>query len=159
MNDQYAPPQSDVANVTSSNAAGITNTMIDAMRGTKPWVLLIGIVLFVSAAFMVLGTIGIFIASTVGMGTNGPEAGAILGMGVVYGVMSIIYILMGVYLVKYSSAIGRLLQSISVVDMEEALMSQRKFWKLAGVITAIMLVLMVLGFVAALAIPFLSMGT
>ena len=157
MNNQYAPPQSDVADMNRSNATGITNSMIDAMRGTKPWVLLIGIVLIISAIFMLLGTLGIFAAGALSQESMGAEAGVILGVGAMYALMSIIYILMGIYLFKYSSAIGRLLQSASVVDMEEALNSQRKFWKIAGVITAVMLVVMVIGIIAAMAIPFLTM--
>ncbi len=159
MSNQYAPPQSDVADVNRQNTSGLTSTMIDAMRGTKPWVLLIGIVLIISAVFMVLGTFGMFMAGTLGLGTQGPEAAAMLGVGGMYALMSLIYILMGVYLFKYSSAIGRLLQSSSVMDMEDALHSQRKFWKVAGVITAIMLVLMVLGIIAAIAIPILTMSS
>ena len=158
MNSQYDPPRSNVADVNRTNAAGITDTMIDAMRGTKPWVLLIGIVLIISAVFMILGTLGIIVASTIGMASLGAEAGAILGIGVVYALMSIIYIMMGIYLFKYSSAIGRLLQSANVIDMEEALDSQRKFWKIVGIITAVMLVLMVLGFIAAIAIPLLQLA-
>ncbi len=157
MNNQYDPPQSNVADVNRSNNSGVSNSMIDAMRGTKPWVLLIGIVLIISSIFMILGTIGMIVASAVGMASMGAEAGAILGIGIVYAVMSLIYIMMGIYLFKYSSAIGRLLQSASMIDMEDALDSQRKFWKIAGIITAVMLVLMVLGFIAAMIIPFLTM--
>ncbi len=153
MNNQYDPPRSNVEDVNRSNAAGITTTMIDAMRGTKPWVLLIGIVLIISSIFMILGTLGMIIAGAIGMGAEGPQAGAFLGIGVMYGVMSLIYVMMGVYLFKYSSAIGRLLQSASSVDMEEALNSQRKFWKIAGIITVVFLVLMVIGFIAAMMIP------
>ncbi len=159
MNNQYDPPQSNVADMNRSNATGITTTMIDAMRGTKPWVLLIGIVLIISAVFMIMGTFGIIIASSIGMASMGAEAGVFLGVAVMYGVISIIYVMMGVYLFKYSSAIGRLLQSASVINMEDALDSQRKFWKIAGIITAVMLVLMVLGFIGAMAIPLLSLGT
>lgn len=158
MDNQYAPPQSNVADGNRANAAGITTSMIDAMSGTKPWVLLIGIVLFISAAFMMLATLGMLGAGALGMAQMGVESGVMLGVGAMYGVMGIIYIMMGVYLIKYSSAIGRLLQSASVVDMEDALNAQRKFWKIAGIITALMLVLMVIGFIAAMAIPFLAMG-
>jgi hypothetical protein len=157
MNNQYAPPQSDVAGVNRAGASGITDAMLEAMRGTKPWVLLIGIVLIISAVFMLLATLGIIGASAIGAGAMGEQTGMMIGVGSMYAVMSIIYIMMGVYLFKYSSSIGRLLQSASVVDMEDALHSQRKFWKIAGVITAIMLVLMVLGIIAAIAIPILTM--
>ncbi len=159
MDNQYEPPHSDVENASVANAAGISNAMIEAMRGTKPWVLLIGIVLIISSVFMVIATVGMIIATTIGMGVNGPETAPFIGVAIMYGVFSIIYIMMGVYLFKYSSAIGRLLYSGSIANMEDALHSQRKFWKMAGIITAIMLILMVLGFVAAMAIPFLSMGS
>jgi len=158
MNSQYDPPQSNVADVNRSGSAGITMTMIDAMRGTKPWVLLIGIVLIISSIFMILGTIGMIAVSAIGMASMGPEAGAMIGIGVVYAVMSVVYIMMGIFLFKYSSAIGRLLQTNSVADMEDALDAQRKFWKIMGIITAVMLVLMVLGIIAAMIIPFLAMG-
>ena len=37
--------------------------------------------------------------------------------------------------------------------MEAALHQQRKFWRLAGVLALIMIVVMVLGIIAAIAIP------
>ena len=159
MSNQYAPPQSNVADMNRTNAGGITASMLEAMRGTKPWVLLIGIVLVISAVFMLLGTLGMIAASALGMAGMGPETGALLGVGAMYALMSLIYIMMGIYLFKYSSAIGRLLVSASAVDMEEALDSQRKFWKVAGIITAIMLVMMVIGIIAAIALPILTMSS
>ena len=39
--------------MTNAAAVGsITEAMMDALRGTKPWVLLIGILMFVGAAFL-----------------------------------------------------------------------------------------------------------
>ena len=52
MNDQYNPPKAEVGSVNRATGTGLTTEMIDAMRGTKPWVLLIGIVLMISAGFM-----------------------------------------------------------------------------------------------------------
>jgi len=132
--------------------------MIDALRGTKPWVLLIGNVLFISSAFMVLGAFGMMAAGTMGGTPNGPPRGVFTGMGVGYVIGGIIYIVMGVYLVKYSSAIGRLVQSGSAGDMEDALVSQRKFWKFAGILTLLMIVFAVIGMAAAMVIPFMAMG-
>ena len=79
MDNQYNPPQSNVDDVNLTNAQGISNSMIDSMRGTKPWVLLIGIVLIIGAVFMVLGTIGIFIAGAVGAGAAGPGLRTLAG--------------------------------------------------------------------------------
>ena len=158
MNNQYEPPQSHVVDVIHNSAEGITTLMIEALRGTKPWVLLIGIVLVITAVFMILGTFGIFAASTMKLGPEGPGAGAMLGIGGMYAIMSVIYLMLGIYLFKFSSAIGRLVESSSVENMEETLESQRKFWKFAGILTAIMLVLMIVGFIAAMAIPMLGMS-
>jgi len=158
MTNHYAPPQSEVADVSRSNGGGITTEMLDALRGTKPWVLLIGIVLFISSAFMVLGAFGMIAAGSMGGAPNGPPQGAMTAIGGGYVIAAIIYIVLGVYLVKYSSAIGRLSQSGDGIDMEEALVSQRKFWKLAGILTLLMIVVAVVGMVAAMVIPFLAMA-
>ena len=158
MNSQYDPPNSHVADVNPTSDEGITSAMVEAMRGTKPWVLLIGIVLLISAAFMILGTVGILVASTLSLGNEGPQPVPMLGIGVMYAIISAIYLMLGIYLFKYSSAIGRLVELSSAINMEEALNSQRKFWKLSGIITAVMLVVMLLGFVAAITIPMLSMN-
>jgi hypothetical protein len=153
MTNHYAAPQSDVTDVSKANAGGISQAMIDAMRGTKPWVLMIGIVLLIGAVFLIFGAIGVFVSATIGMMATGPQAGVLLGVGVGYALMSVIYITLAVYLMKYSTAIGRLLQHASVFDMEEALHSQRKFWKLAGILTALMIGLFVLGMLAAILVP------
>ena len=142
-----------------SGASAITGEMLSAMRGTKPWVLLIAIVLLLTSVFMVLGTFGILVAGMMGAGAVGDmQAGMFVGMGLMYGLMSVIYIMLAVYLIKYNSAIGRLLDSMANEDMEDALHAQRKFWKTAGFMTAAMLVIMVLGVIAAMVIPFIAMG-
>jgi Na+/melibiose symporter-like transporter len=152
MANPYAPPQSSVADVAPAGGA-ITEDILAAMRGTKPWVLLIGILLFLSAAFLVLGAFAMFAGSAVmGVGTGAPR-GVMFGMSAFYLVGTVIYILLGVYLVKYSSAIARLLAGGHTADLEDALDQQRKFWKLAGILAVIAIVLMVIGMVAAIAIP------
>lgn len=158
MNNQYDPPLSHVADVTPTDDEGVTSFMVEAMRKTKPWVLLIAIVLIISAAFMVIGTLGVFMASAMSLGAEGPGAAPMLGVGVMYAILSAAYLMLGVYLFKFSSAIGRLMNTASVVNMEQTLDSQRKFWKLAGLMTAVMLVLMVIGFVTAITIPILNMS-
>lgn len=158
MTNHYAPPQSAVNDVNRPGSGGITDAMLDAMRGTKPWVLLIGILLFISAAFIVLAAVGLMAAGTIGANkAGGPPAAAMLGMGAMYVVGAVIDVVMGIYLVKYNSAIGRLLESGSATDMEDALGSQRKFWKFAGVLALVMIVVSVIGMIAAIAVPILTM--
>ena len=154
MSNHYAPPRSEVADVGVAGGA-ITGEMIEAMRGTKPWVMLIGILMLVGAAFTVFaGLAMIFGGSMMSRGPAGaPPTVLLTGMGAAYLLLSLIYVFLGLYLVKYSSAIGRLLNSGQSAEMEGALEQQRKFWKLAGVLAVVGLVFVVLGIIAAIAIP------
>ncbi|MBI3898715.1 MAG: hypothetical protein HY308_10525 [Gammaproteobacteria bacterium] len=160
MSNQYEPPQAHLEDVTPAGSS-ITGPMIEALRGTKTWVSLIGILLLISAGFLVLGGIGMVLGSAV-IGASGgqgaPPAVVFVGIGSMYVVFAAFYIFLGMYLVKYSSAISRLVSSGQAGDMEDALNYQRKFWKLAGVSALVMLVVMVLGIIAAIAVPVLMMA-
>jgi len=153
MSSHYAPPRAAVADVELAGG-NITGEMIEAMRGTKSWVMLIGILMFIAAAFTVLVAIMMMFGSAamVGKGQSAPP-GVFLGIGIVYLVTAVIDLFLGLHLVKYASAIGRLLASGQSADMEDALNQQRKFWKLAGMLALIMIVVFVIGIVAAIAIP------
>ena len=160
MANHYAPPRANVDDVTPSGQ-NITGEMIEAIRGTKPWVLLVGILSLIGAGFMVLGGVGILFGSAF-MGAAGgegvPQPGMLIGMGVGYIIFAIIYIFPGLFLIRYSSAIGRLLSSGQAQDMEDALNQQRKFWRLIGILVVVMMVIMVLGVIAAIAVPLMMGG-
>jgi Family of unknown function (DUF5362) len=157
MTNPYAPPLANVAD-RAPGGGSITEEMISALRGTKGWVLLIGILMFIAAIFMGLGGVFMMFGSAM-MGAagmkDGAPAGMFIGIGAVYLLMTVIYVFMGIYLVKYSSAISRLIASGQSADMEAALEQQRKFWRLAGVLALIAIVFMVVGMLAAIAIPVL----
>lgn len=161
MANHYAPPQANVDDVTPAGQM-ITGEMIDALRGTKGWVLLFGILTLIGAGFMVLGGIGMVFGSAfmgaAGGARGGPPAAVFAGMGVVYLIMAVIYVFPGWFLIKYSSAIGRLVSSGQAHDMEDALHAQRKFWKLVGVLMIVMMVLGIVGVIAAIAIPAVMMA-
>lgn len=159
MENHYAPPRSDVDDVTP-RGQGVTHDMIAALRGTKGWVLLIGILTLIGAIFMVLAALsmllgGAFIGAA---GGNAPSSTMIAGMGLVYLVMAITYVFPAWYLLKYSSAIGRFVGSGTSGDLEDALQQQRKFWKFVGVLAIVMMVVFVLGMIAAIAIPIFMAG-
>ncbi len=157
MTNPYAPPLANVSDRTPG-AGVITEEMISALRGTKGWVLLIGLLFFIGAIFMGLGGTFMMFGSAV-MGAAGMKSGApagmFVGIGAVYLLMTVIYVFLGIYLVKYSSAISRLIASGQSADMEAALEQQRKFWRLAGVLALIVIVIVVVGMIAAIAIPVL----
>lgn len=154
MSEYYAPPGAAVRD-TAIGGEAITQEMIEALRGTKGWVMLIAILMFIGAAFLVLGGLGIAFGGWMTSRAQpvGVPAGLFLGMTVFYLIGALVYIFLGVYLVRYAGAIGRLVQSGAASEMETALEQQRKFWKLAGILALISIVLAVIGILAAIAIP------
>ncbi len=153
MQNEYAPPNANVADVNRATG-NISDAMIESLRGTKPWTTFMAIMLFIITAFTLLGTIGMIIgglAMTM-MGADKVSDGAssvFLVIGVVYLLLTVIYFLLGFYLIKFSTAIGRLLMSGQSAEMANALEQQRKFWKLTGIMTIVGIVLM-FGWIAAL---------
>lgn len=154
MNNVYTPPSANVDDVQSGGGA-ITPGMLDALRGTKGWVMLMGILLFLGAAFCVLGGLGMVFGMMGAMATqkNAAPFGMFVGIGVFYLVVAVIYVFLGLYLVQYSSSIGQLLRDGRTELMETALHHQRKFWKLTGILALASIVFMIVGVIAAIAIP------
>jgi hypothetical protein len=91
-------------------------------------------------------------------GAGAPPAGMMAGLGIVYLVLALLYIFPALYLLKYSSSIGRFVGSGRAGDLEDALQQQRKFWKFVGVLAIVMMVMFVLGMIAAIAIPVFMAG-
>lgn len=151
MDNSYAPPQAQVGDVAGSGGA-ITQNMIEALRGTKGWVLLMGILLFIGAGFMALTGAMMLIGGAATSEVPGGGA-AVAGMGVGYLLFALLYLFPGLYLVRYSSAIGRLLASGQGHDLERALDSQRRFWRFVGVLALVMMGVAVIGILAAIAFP------
>lgn len=161
MADDRVPPQGDVDDVAPSEQR-ITGEMIEALRGTKGWVLLFGVLSFIGAGFMVLGGVGMILGSAfmgaTGAPRGGPPPAAMATIGAVYLVLAAVYIFPGWLLIKYSSAIGRLVRSGQARDMEDALHQQRRFWRFLGVFMVVMVGLGIAGVIAAIAIPAFMMA-
>ena len=152
MTNQYAPPTSNL-DALPSEGGGITSAMLEALRKTKGWVLLVGVMLFLAAAFTVLMAVVMVFAGDMFGGAKGVPKGMGIGIGALYLVFAFVYGMLGLYLVKYSNAISRLIGDGSSESMEVALQSQQKFWRLAGFLMLLFLIFAMLGMVAAIAIP------
>ncbi len=144
--------------VASGMVSGPTK---EALRGTKGWVKLVGVLLFIGAGLTILGAVAMLAGAAMGgMGAmggskQGPAPFALMAvMCVFYLAFAAVYFFMGMYLFNYSNAIGRLLADDQVSTLETALQSQQKFWKLAGIIALVGVVLGIIGIIAAIAIPF-----
>jgi len=151
MNDQhYATPNADLKPQSTD-----LSELLTPLLSTKPWVRLCSIVGFVFGVLSILGGIGIMAAGS-GVGSIAP--GVPMGaLGAIYLIFGALYFVPSVYLFKYASAISLAESSNSMVDVAEALKYQKSFWKFAGIMVLIMIVLFVLGMGAAIIIPMMAM--
>lgn len=136
----------------SANPVTVTDTMLDALRRTKPWVTFLSILGFIFTGLLALLALMMF--ATGGMWTAmshqpgapaffGPAFG--IGMGVLYLVLGVfMYLLPCLILFRYSTAIGRIASGDAQEAMEEALSKQQSFWKYLGILAIVLLVLYVL---------------
>ncbi len=128
----------------------VSEKMLEALRGTSPWVKFIAILWFVFSGLMALA--GLFM---LGMGPLMAKAG---GMPAIFGaVFGALYILMavfimlipGLYLLRYGQAISQIPNN-GQPAMESALLSQKKYWKYMGIMFIVFLVLYAVLFFGAI---------
>ena len=131
----YAAPK---APLTGGGAPGdISEGILENLRRTRPWVLLIAVLLFIGAVFTVIAAISMAVVGTIGGQQAGLPAAMGIGMGVGYLVSGVIYLFLGIYLVKRSGL------SASSADVEEAIGHQRSFWRLTGILALFAILFMV----------------
>lgn len=156
MSNVYAPPDANVDDVHRGGSATVTAAIVESLRGTKGWVLLVAICLFLFAAFGVMGGVGMVAASAfMPQGGTAPPGGVglFIAMGAFYLLFSFIYGLLGWYLVRFHGAASRVVREAQVTDLEAAMESQRKFWRMTGIMVVVGVVLMILMMGAAVMIP------
>ena len=157
MTDPYAAQEANHEGAVAASGM-VTGPTREALRGTKVWVKLVGILLLIGAVFTVLAAAAVML----GVGTMGgskqssPPLVMMAVMCTFYFVIAAIYVFLGMYLLKYARAIGQLMVDDDVATLELALQSQQKFWRLAGIMVLIMLVLSLIGIVAAIVIPMMA---
>jgi len=134
----------------------LTAESLHHLRATKPWVRLVSIMLWIGAAFTVLGVLMLLVGGA-GMSDEMP-AGFTGAFGVMYGLVALIYIFLALFLGRYASGIGKLMAEPKAPNLEYALKAQRSFWTLSGIIMLISIVIGVLGIVAAIVIPMMTAG-
>jgi hypothetical protein len=130
----------------------ITNDMINSMRSTKPWTKLVAIFGFIVVGFCAL--IGIVMMFGGGLIPHGDGISSVVA-GIMYIIMSALYFVPSLYLLRYSSAVDKFINNMMESDMELALAYQKSFWKYVGIFSIVMLIISVIGIIAAIAIPML----
>ena len=132
----YAAPSMDTIPLTSAG--------MDMLRQTRPWVGFISIVLTVNCLLLILlGAGGMALASTKGQAFALP-------VFAVYILIGVVNMVPAGYLRKYASQIRLLMDSQSAEGLEAALEAQKNFWRVVGILTAIMVALYAVGLFMAL---------
>ena len=135
MTDPYAAPQSDVE---------ISEGIIDALRGTRGWVLFIAILMVLGAVTMVCGGGFMALGGVAGVAAGEPgEATMVLGMALFYGLFSFFYALPAWWLFRYFRTIGDAVVYQDTASVEKALLAQRTFWRGIGILIILFLLLYV----------------
>jgi hypothetical protein len=112
-------------------AISVSPRTMELLRQTRPWVLFLGIIGFVITGFILIA--GIAIVSMSAMGSPGRGAAEPMLIGGMYILVGIAYFCLSLYLCRFASRIGKLQTSGSVDDLESALMAQKSFWRLSGI--------------------------
>jgi hypothetical protein len=134
----YAPPQADPAHVLADDrpAGGdVPDEVVEPLRHTKPWVTFLAVLGFLGTGLM--GLCGLFF---LGVKSSLPNvsSGVSTGIGLLYIVLAAVYVFPSLYLLRYGSAIGRLVRDPRMERLVVALAQQRSFWRLVGIITAVL---------------------
>ena len=149
----YAAPS---ANTQPAAIGAVPSAIISELTGTRKWVRLISVVMWIGFAFVMLHCISLFVFGAVGLssllpGQKGLGVSMFVGIAAVYGLFILLIIYPTIKLTKYASNISRLTESKSFTDLAAALAEQRRFWKFHGIIVAIYVIFFSLIILLALA--------
>jgi hypothetical protein len=110
------------------------------LRSTRPWVMFLAVLGFIGTAFMVLASLFMFAGAALPLHAKTSPT-LYLMFGIVYLLMTLFFCLIpAILLVRYSSAISRIPLS-GQGALEDAIASQKTFWKYMGIFTIVWLVL------------------
>jgi hypothetical protein len=132
-----------------TSSAEVSRRTIELLNQTRPWVQLIGVLTWIGVVIAALATIAL-----VGLALAAGGIGPRLLMGVLYGFITFIYWFIAKSLTGYASRINRLSASESVRDLEDALESQKNFWKTVGILTLVMILI----YIVMIVLFFLGIG-
>lgn len=155
----YAAPRAAMTgfSVENPSAGEVAPDLVDVLRQTKPWVRFLAVLGFIGIGFMVLASVAMLGLGSVA-GNRGLPAGFGIGMMLLYLFMAGIQLPAAIFLNRYASRIGTLLDSHAPGDLGDALIAQKSFWRYTGILTAAVLCLYALAIVIGIAVAMVSMA-
>lgn len=155
----YATPRATVQGLPEGrrDSSEVMPPMVEALRQTKPWVRFLAVLGFIGTGFMVLGALAMLSLGSL-RGNSALPASFGIGMMVAYLVMAGIQLPAVIFLNRYASRIGNLLDSHAPGDLTEALVAQKSFWRYMGILMITVLCFYVLAIVVAIGVGVASMA-
>lgn len=142
----YAAGQVHQEHFEPSAGIAVTPAALAAILKTQFWVKLVGIAMLIISVLTILGGL-VNMGGLSGMGAFGEVFGVMI---IIYLLMGAVYILLAIRLLKYAGAIQRLSRTQESNNLASAIEMQTKFWRLAGILTIIVIALYVVLIVAAI---------
>lgn len=144
-------PHGESEDFTATTYGPVTGTMIDHLAATGPWVIFLAVLTLLSAVLMAL-------AAVFSMALAEQSGVPALFLFLTYAVTGILYLVFALQLFNFGQAARQVGFDVDTRTIEEALRYQRVFWRFLGMVSLIGLVLVVLGFVAAIFLPMMLRG-
>ena len=132
----------------SSGLPQVTPKMVADLASTRPWVLFLSILGFIVCGLMALAGIAM-----IGLAAAAPRGGPPMAfLGLIYIPLALLYLCPAYFLLKYSGGIRGFLATRSASQMEQALQSQKSFWKFVGILMLVMICFYILAIVIGVVI-------
>ncbi len=123
---------------TNSNGLVASGAAQTSLYSSKGWVRLVSVLGFIYFAIMIL----MIFAMMSLLGQMGD--GSMILVFLLMLAMTVVIFMLALRLSKYASSIGRMEVSRNPADLENAMIEQMKFWRIAGIMVIIVLVFTIL---------------
>ena len=140
MENPYQAPHEEF---TTKFEGEVGPDTIRVLNQTRPWVFMMAILCAIGTGFMALGGFALIVMAAARSG-SGPTLGI---LGAAYLLFSLLYGIPALFLFKYAIGIGRLISDRSTASLNDALRSQKSFWKFIGVATILFVLIYILAIV------------
>lgn len=134
----------DVAPGSGEGGGAVTPGMKQALAETRPWVLFLSILAFLGAGLGAIASLLYVAISAAAVGALGATGLIFLLGALMMAGATVLYFFAAYHLFMYASAIARFVRSSQARDLERALVAQKSFWRLVGMVTAAVIALYLL---------------
>lgn len=149
---QMAEPTFGAAPGVPGTTEAAQATILEALKKTRPWVLFLAILGFLTAGLMFLAGLGMMVAGAAATSFSrgsGPfdKLGPVLG--IFYFVLGAFYVVPSYLLWQYGSSIGDFTRAGGMDTLATAVKKQASFWRFTGISVAVMIGLYFVGIFVA----------